>query len=108
MKRVPIARVSRRQRERAEAAPKVPKMARCGWCRLDPAVEMDHIVPRSLLPGENRDHRDNLMPSCRACNDARPAGFMPLWTMLSARQQAFVVQQKGLRFAGRYFLGAPE
>ena len=106
MKRVPIAPISQRQRDRAATAPKVPKMARCGWCR-EYATEMDHIIPRSLLPGENRDHRDNLMPSCRRCNRQRAAGVRPRWDRMEARQQRFVLQQRGAVFAGRYFVGVP-
>ena len=107
MKRVPIARVSQRQRDRAATAPKVPKMARCGWCLREYATEMDHIVPRSLLPGENRDHADGLMPSCRRCNRRRAAGWKPRWSILDSHQQRFVLQQKGAVFAGRYFTDVP-
>ena len=107
MKRVPIARVSQRQRDRAATAPKVPKMARCGWCGLEWATEMDHIIPRSLLPGENRDHSQNLMASCRWCNLRRARGWKPAWFVLSVQQQRFVLQQRGIVFAGRYFAEVP-
>ncbi len=108
MKRVPIRHVSERQAARKRELG-VPKFGtRCGWCLKALATEYDHLVLRSLLPGENRDHEDNRMPSCRTCNRKRAEGKRPPWAHLSSHQQRFVLQQKGTSYAGRYFTGAPE
>ena len=104
MKRTPIRRVSLKQRQRAAEAPKVPKFARCCWCLARAATEMDHVIPRSLLPGENRDHKLNLLPSCHRCNVGRASGEKPLWGRLDPKRQEWVLQQKGPWFACRYFL----
>lgn len=117
MKRTPLRRrtrlapISERQAERA-ADLKVGKFAKCFWCKarglIADAVEKDHLIPRSLLPGENRDHPDNVVDSCRHHNTRRAEGHPERWDYLTPRQQRFILQQKGVRFAERYFVGVPE
>lgn len=108
MKRTPLRRVSEKQLARLRGDLASPKAGPCGWCgRSGPRVN-DHIVPRSLLPGPNRDHRDNLMAACRRCNGRRAYGWRPAWTRLSPAQQRFVMQMRGAAFAARYFRGVPE
>ncbi len=46
----------------------------CPVCGIDPAVELDHFLPRSVFsPLAIFTH--NLVPMCHACNNAKLAGF---------------------------------
>jgi hypothetical protein len=46
----------------------------CPVCGIDPAVELDHFLPRSVFsPLAIFTH--NLVPLCHACNNAKLAGF---------------------------------
>jgi hypothetical protein len=48
----------------------------CPVCGIDPAVELDHFLPRSVFsPLAIFTH--NLVPLCHACNKAKLAGFAP-------------------------------
>lgn len=67
----------------------------------------DHLVERSLIPGENRDHRDNIVPSCELDNGRRNEGWRPRWDRVPPRGQRFVLQQIGAYRAARHFEGVP-
>lgn len=103
MKRTPMRRQSEKQKTKAReiGAPKLG--TKCNWCGSYWGDRVwDHVVLRSLLPGENRDHRDNLVPSCVRCNQRRAEGWTPEWWRVPERVQRFVVQQKP-GYAERYF-----
>lgn len=46
----------------------------CPICGIDPAVELDHHLPRSVFKPLSIYTR-NLVPTCHACNHAKLAGF---------------------------------
>lgn len=102
MKRSRIRPVSDRQ---LQAQRKLPKFGRCActWCGTVTWCVPDHVVERSLLPGENRDHRDNIVPACERCNGRRNDGWKPDLRRAPSRTIRFVLGQIGAYRAARYF-----
>lgn len=108
-RKAPMRQVSEKQAERAREMGRPKINTPCNWCGSHWGErEWDHVIPRSLLPGENRDHRDNRVASCRRDNQRRAEGWTPAWGLLPERVQRFVIQQKGPIFAARYFADVPE
>ncbi|HET7713833.1 MAG TPA: HNH endonuclease signature motif containing protein [Patescibacteria group bacterium] len=78
----------------------------CVYCgQYFEALTWDHVVPRSLIPGPERDHPDNLVRACWNCNGSRTSGFKPSWESLPEYARAFVLSRKNAVFAERYFSG---
>ena len=104
MKRSRVRPSSYRQ---AEARRKLPKFGRtrCTWCGREEWCVPDHVVERALIPGENRDHRDNVVPACPICNGKRNDGWRPDFTRLPQRSRRFALEQMGLYRLPRYFAG---
>lgn len=48
----------------------------CGYCGIQPADTVDHIVPRSN-GGDNK--RTNKMPACRGCNSSKGTKALQSW-----------------------------
>lgn len=102
-----MRRVSARQEERTRKLPRF-KFGLCTWCGSWGELVPDHVIDRSLLPGPNVDHRDNIVPACRKCNGKRNDGYTPEWWKLPKRSQRFVIEQKGEVYARRYFTKVPD
>lgn len=65
----------------------------CTWCgEWFTQLERDHVLPRSLFPGVNRDAPDNLVPACQKCNRRRSSEtWKPDFGRLPRRSQSFAL-----------------
>ncbi len=81
----------------------------CTWCgERFLTLERDHVLPRSLFPGPQRDAPDNLVPSCQRCNRKRTEGWKPDFTRLPRRSQAFCLSWWTTAKLARHFTDVPQ
>lgn len=81
----------------------------CTWCGTwTTQLDRDHVLPRSLFPGEHRDDPPNLVPACRTCNRKRAEGRLkPDFTRLPRRSQAFALAWWRPARLERHFVHVP-
>lgn len=80
----------------------------CVYCGKWSKLTWDHVLPRSIYFGEDRDTQVNLVRACADCNSARTRGFRPKWKALAMDTRQFVLDRIGAARARRYFQDAPE
>lgn len=83
---------------------------RCTWCGVwMVSLDRDHVLPRSLFPGANRDAPMNLVASCRSCNRKRADGKLrPSFERLPKRSQAFALGWFTPTRLAKHFVDVPE
>lgn len=80
----------------------------CAYCGKWKKLTWDHVLPRSIYFGADRDTQLNLARVCLECNIARTRGFRPRWTALPLDTRHFIIDRIGATRAARYFDGVPE
>lgn len=81
----------------------------CTWCgHRFVKLDRDHVLPRSVFPGAQRDAPPNIVPACRGCNRARADGKLrPSFDRLPRRSQVFTLRWMSAGRLDRYFMNVP-